>query len=452
MVRFLDIADVIGQPNGQQRTEPPYPVTAMDIVEAVPTTALSRPCVGLEIPTGEAGLAVLMPALASAMNGAGPAIALLPGSGSAAYRALIRAAVVPGAAVASEVAVVASTSGSTGHPAGVLLPAPALRAAAAAFAARFAHPEGHQWVAALPLHHAGGLMVAVRSVLAGTTPVAVASLGGATRFTVNTFARATAEARTRSRSAGRPMAVSLVPAMLATLDDAGSTGRDLLGQYDAVLVGGSAVPPALVNRLLRSGVPVATSYGMTETCGGAVFDGRPLPGVEVEADEDGRLTISAAQVALGYRDDREQDRWSIGRDGQRRFRTDDLGHVAPDGSIRVRGRADDVVQVAGTSVSLSAVRAHLADDHRVTQAEVVALDDPAWGSHLVAAVVPAFAERSGTDEALAEELAIAVEAALGRAARPREVHMVPSLPTMESGKVDRRAVQEWAQRLGRGNR
>ena len=421
----------------------------MDIVEAVPATALPRPCLGLEIPAGEAGLAVLMPALASAMNGSGPAIAVLPGSGSAAYRAMIRAAVVPGQAVSSEVAVVASTSGSTGHPAGVLLPAPALHAAAMAFTTRSAHPAGHQWVAALPLHHAGGLMVAARSVQAGTTPVPVASLGGATRFTVDAFARATAGARARSRADGRPLAVSLVPAMLATLDDAGSTGRDLLAQYDAVLVGGSAVPPALVNRLLRSGVPVTTSYGMTETCGGVVFDGRPLPGVEVEADSDGRLTISGAQVALGYRDDREQDRWSIGQDERRRFRTDDIGHVDPDGSVRVQGRVDDVVQVAGTSVSLSAVRARLADDHRVAQAEVVALADPAWGSHLVAAIVPADAEHSGPDEALAEELAIAVEAALGRAARPREVHVVPSLPTMESGKVDRRAVQEWAQDLGR---
>jgi O-succinylbenzoic acid--CoA ligase len=424
----------------------------MDNVEGVPGSALTRPCVGLEIPSGEQGLAVLMPALASAMNGAGPAIALLPGSGSPVYRARIQSAVQPGGAVAEEVAVVAPTSGSTGHPAGVLLPAPALRAAAIAFTARSAHPAGHQWVAALPLHHAGGLMVAVRSVQAGTTPVGVASLGGATRFTVEAFARATGDARARSRADGRPLAVSLVPAMLATLDEAGPTGWELLAHYDTVLVGGSAVPPALVGRLLRSGVRIATSYGMTETCGGAVFDGRPLSGVEVEADASGRLTISGTQVALGYRDGREQDRWSIGRDGRRRFRTDDIGYVDPDGSVRVLGRVDDVVQVAGTSVSLSAVRAHLAGDHRVTQAEVVALDDPARGSQLVAAVVPARAAHSGPDEALAEDLATAVEAALGRAARPRAVHVVPSLPTMESGKVDRQAVQVWAQGLAGSSR
>lgn len=422
----------------------------MDIVEAVPTETPTRLCAGLEIPPGEAGVDVLMPALASAIEGSGPAIALLPGSGSAAYRAMIRAAVEPGEPVASEVAVVASTSGSTGNPAGVLLPGTALRAATTAFAARCAHPEGQQWVAALPLHHAGGLMVAVRSVLAGTTPVAVANLGGAARFTVSTFAQATAAARARSRADGRPLAVSLVPPMLAALDAAGSAGWDLLAQYDTVLVGGSAAPQVLVDRLVRTGVPVATSYGMTETCGGAVFDGSPLPGVEVGADRDGRLTITGAQVALGYRDGREPDRWSTGQDGRRRFRTDDVGSIDPEGLIRLQGRVDDVVQVAGTSVSLSAVRTTLTADHRVAHAEVVALDDPAWGSHLVAAVVPTLAERPGKGLALAEELANAVQAALGRAARPREVHLVPSLPLMESGKVDRRAVQEWAQGLGRG--
>ena len=88
---------------------------------------------------------------------------------------------------------VAATSGSTGNPAGVLLPASALRAAARGFAERAGQPEGHRWVAALPLHHAGGLMVAVRSVVAGTSPVAMASLGGAAPFTVDAFAAATAE-------------------------------------------------------------------------------------------------------------------------------------------------------------------------------------------------------------------------------------------------------------------
>nr|MCU0264361.1 AMP-binding protein [Candidatus Nanopelagicales bacterium] len=405
-----------------------------------------------EIPAGPQGLDVLMPALTTALAGDGPALALLPGTGSQDYRARIRAAVRPGDPVPREVALVVSTSGSTGDPAGVLMPESALRAAARGFAQRAGQPTGHRWVAALPLHHAGGLMVAVRSVVAGTAPVGMRSLGGAERFTVEAFAEATHRAAGRSAEDDRPLAVSLVPSMLGLLDAAGARGWDLLAEYDAVLVGGAATPRALVDRLLFAGVHVFTSYGMTETCGGAVFDSRPLPGVTVTVEPDGRLALSGSQVALGYRDGRDGHRWSTGPDGHRRFLTDDLGRVGPDGLVIVDGRADDVVQVAGASVSLGAVRAVLEDDPRVLAAEVVALADPDWGSRLVAAVVPADPSmlRAGDDRtALTEALGGRVEQSLGRAGRPRAVHLVDSLPLLESGKVDRRAALEWARGLDR---
>lgn len=410
-----------------------------------------RPCVGLEIPPGPAGLGVLLPALATAMGGTGPAIGLLPGSGSTAYRSMISAAVSPGTPVPAEVAVVAATSGSTGNPAGVLLPGSSLRVAAQAFADRAGQPGGHRWVAALPLHHAGGLMVAVRSVVAATTPVAVASLGGAEPFSVETFAAATAQAIEQSADDDRPLAVSLVPSMLALIDAAGATGWDLLAEYDAVLVGGAAAPTALVDRLLFAGVHVFTSYGMTETCGGAVIDGRPLPGVAVDVDPDGRLAIRGPNVARGYRDGRDPGRWSTGPDGRRRFRTDDLGRVGPDGLVVVEGRADDVVQVAGASVSIGAVRSALEADASVAAAEVVALPDPRWGARIVAAVVPSDAA-AANPASLAGDLGNLVERTLGRPARPRAIHVVDALPTLESGKVDRRAVLAWAGDLDRSTR
>jgi len=386
------------------------------------------------------------------MDGTGPALGLLPGSGSTAYRSMISAAVAPESPVPAEVAVVVATSGSTGNPAGVLLPGSSLRAAARGFAERAGQPEGHRWVAALPLHHAGGLMVAVRSVVAGTTPVALMSLGGAAQFSVDAFAAATAHAVALSAQDDQPLAVSLVPPMLAVLDAAGADGWDLLAEYDAVLVGGAATTRTLVDRLLFAGVHVFTSYGMTETCGGAVFDGRALPGVSVDVEPDGRLAIGGEQVALGYRDGRDAHRWSVGPDGWRRFRTDDLGAVGPDGLVTVEGRADDVVQVAGSSVSLGAVRAVLGDDPRVAAAEVVALPDQQWGSRLAAVVVPAgptAAQVPGVASVLADELGKIVEQALGRAARPRAIHTVDALPMLESGKVDRRAVLAWASDLDR---
>lgn len=424
----------------------------MDPIDGLTPPDALRPCIGLEIPPGAAGLELLMPALARAVDGAGPALALLPGSGSAAYRTMVRAAVVPGEPVPEAVAVVAATSGSTGNPAGVLLPGSALRAAATAFAERSGQGEGHRWVAALPLHHAGGLMVAVRSIVAGTTPIPVASLGGASRFGVEAFAEATERAADLCLHDHRPLAVSLVPPMLALLDAAGALGSRLLAEYDVVLVGGAPAPPDVIERLVSAGVRLTTSYGMTETCGGAAFDGRPLDGVRIESEPDGRLVIGGAQVALGYRDGREPDRWVIGSDGIRHIRTDDLGHITPDGRVVVSGRTDDVVQVAGASVSLSAIRLVLSADPEVAQAEVVALPDPQWGARIVAAVIPVFAERVRFGQATTDRLADEVQDALGRAARPREIRFVPSLPITESGKVDREAVRQWAVGMDRGQR
>jgi O-succinylbenzoic acid--CoA ligase len=268
---------------------------------------------------------------------------------------------------------------------------------------------------------------------------------------VEAFASATAHAVELSAQDARPLAVSLVPPMLAILDAAGADGWDLLAEYDAVLVGGAATAKTLVDRLLFAGVHVFTSYGMTETCGGAVFDRRPLDGVQVEMEPDGRLAISGEQVALGYRDGRDPDRWSTDRHGHRRYLTDDLGQVDADGLISVEGRADDVVQVAGASVSLGAVRSALEAHAAVRAAAVVAIPDPEWGSRLVAAVVPADpAEAQATGRpSLAEHLGDLVDRSLGRAARPRQIHLVEALPLLESGKVDRRAMVEWANDLDR---
>lgn len=405
-----------------------------------------RDCVAVPVPPGPAGVDALMPALSAALAGSGPAVAPLPTatSGFAGYRERILRAVQPGEPVPEHVAVVAATSGSTGDPAGVLLPESALRAAASGLCARFVAPDGHQWVAALPLQHAGGLMVAVRSALTGTEPVAVASLGGAEPFTVDALAEATALARGRSAADGLPLAVSLVPAMLAAVDAEGSRGWDLLCEFDLVLVGGAAAPRELVDRLLFAGVALSRSYGMTETCGGAVFDGRPLPGMSVRTDPAGRVVLTGDQVALGYRDGRHPDRWAVTEDGRRSFRTEDLGSVAADGRVEVHGRADDIVQVGGASVSLGAVRAALLADARVGDAEVVALPDERWGARLVALVVHAVED--GPDEPCGAELgamlAEGVVSSLGPAARPRDVRFISRIPLMESGKPDRVAVAE----------
>ncbi|MGB7982930.1 MAG: AMP-binding protein [Candidatus Nanopelagicales bacterium] len=453
-----------------------YPVTAMRPDTPSPDQSGDRPlggasarrCVGIEVPPGPPGLAALMPALRAALTGSGPAVALTPGTGSAEYRSRIAAAVQPGVDVPVGTAAVIATSGSTGDPAGVLLPRSALRAAAEGFTQLCASTAraGHRWVAALPLHHAGGFMVAVRAAVADTTPVGLASLGGAQPFSVAAFAEATERASAASSQDARPLAVSLVPPMLALLDDAGPIGRDLLAHYDAVLVGGAATPGPLVHRLRVAGVSVLRSYGMTETCGGVAFDGRPLPGISVRADQADRLLICGPQVAAGYRDGRDPDRWQATADGARCFRTSDLGQVGPDGLVSITGRVDDVVQVGGASVSLAAVREALLEDPRLSDAEVVAVAHRRFGVTIAAFAVPAGGPGSvgfATSEPApghpaAEHLADAVSRValspdgladfvalrLGPAARPRLVRFVDGLPMLAAGKPDSRALRQLA--------
>lgn len=402
-------------------------------------TAPTRSCIGVAVPPGPDGLAAVLAALPGALDGSGPALALLPAAGAGPYRARIAAAVRPGEPVPAGVALVLATSGSTSDPAGVLLPGRSLLAAAAGMATALGSAGGHAWVAALPLHHAGGVLVAVRAVAAGAPIVPTATLGGAGRFTPEVFAAATLEARTAAT--GHPLAVSVVPAMLSLLVDS-STGAAALRTYDLVLVGGSATPAPLLDRARAAGVRVRTSYGMTETAGGCVLDGIPLPGTSVDV-HGGALRVRGAQVGAGYRDGRQPDRWGV-LEGQPAFTTDDLGSVGPGGVVQVRGRRDDVVAVSGASVSLAAVRAALVADPAVADAAAVALPDPRWGARVVALVVPA-AGTAPDVEALAET----VVTRLGGPARPRPVALVEALPQLDSGKPDRQALTRMAHDLGR---
>lgn len=403
-----------------------------------------RSCVEIEVEPGQAGVDDLMPALSAALDGTGPAIALVPRDGSEQYRARVRTAVRPGEPVPDGVAVVASTSGSTGNPAGVLLPGSALQAAARGFARRRG-VTGHAWVAGLPLHHAGGLMVAVRAVVGGGPLIAMDSLGGARPFTVGGFVAATERALEVAADAvpvPRPIAVSVVPAMVAALARE-PAGVRALGHYDAVLVGGAGTPAELVSRLCAEGARLTLSYGMTETCGGAVFDGRPLAGMDVAVDPDGRIRLTGDQVAAGYRDGRHPERWGVDAAGRRWFRTEDLGTVER-GVLRVLGRADDVVQVGGASVSLGAVGDVIRADPRVAAAEVVALEDERLGARIHALVVPTRGACSNDTVPLADSLTDAVVAALGGAARPRGIRLVKSIPMLESGKPDRAELRRLA--------
>jgi O-succinylbenzoic acid--CoA ligase len=298
--------------------------------------------------------------------------------------------------------------------------AAALTASARATEARLGGSA--RWVLALPAEHVAGVQVVLRALLAGAPPVVQDLREG---FRPAGFARATGRLPHGARRY-----TSLVPTQLGRILDEGGAGMYALSGYDAVLVGGAALAPALRARAEEAGIRVVATYGMSETCGGCVYDGVPLDGVRVGLGEDGRLALGGPMLAEGYLGDPGLTEASF-VDGM--FLTGDLGRWDGD-RLTVLGRADDVIVTGGEKVAPAAVERVLAAQPGVGAVCVVGVPDPEWGQAVVAAVVPTGA---GPD---VEALRTAVREAEGRAAVPRRVRLLPELPLRGVGKPDRTAV------------
>ncbi|MFI5508888.1 o-succinylbenzoate--CoA ligase [Mycobacterium sp. NPDC051804] len=319
--------------------------------------------------------------------------------------------------VDDDVAVVVSTSGTTGNPKGALLTASALTASAEATHARLGG-DG-RWLLALPAHHVAGLQVLVRSVVAGTAPVAI-SAG---------FSAAELVWAVHSLGPGRRY-VSLVAAQLdKALGDASATAA--LASMDAVLIGGGPMPAGVARRAAAAGIPVVRTYGMSETAGGCVYDGVPLDGVRLRID-DGRVVLGGATLAKGYRNPVDPDPFA--EPGW--FRTDDVGSVDDSGVLTVLGRIDDAISTGGLTVLPPLVEAAVASHDAVAECVVFGVDDERLGQRVVAAIVVA----PGSTAPTLADIRAHVATTLDATAAPREIHVVDEIPRRGIGKVDRRAL------------
>ncbi|ODT98422.1 MAG: AMP-dependent synthetase [Pseudonocardia sp. SCN 72-86] len=356
-------------------------------------------------------VADLAEALAAALDGTGPAVRPVAADAPPAPD--------PTGELPEGAAVVVSTSGSTGEPKHVVLTAAALTASARATEDRLGGPG--RWVLPLPAEHVAGVQVIVRALLAGAPPQVQDVRDG---FRPAGFARTTARLQHGARRY-----TSVVPTQLLRILDHGSAPLEALRGYAAVLVGGAALDPALRERALEAGVRVVTTYGMSETAGGCVYDGVPLDGVTVDIDDDGRILLGGPMVAAGYLGDAAATAESFAGG---RFRTGDLGRL-DDGRLTVLGRADDVVVTGGEKVAPAAVERVLTAQPGVADACVVGVPDPEWGAVVAAAVVLTGASR--------DTLADVVRSELGRAAVPRRWLAVDEIPLRGIGKPDRAEVR-----------
>ena len=245
-------------------------------------------------------------------------------------------------------ALVVATSGSTGTPKGVVLTHDAVAASALATSKRLAVTPDDHWLACLPLSHVGGLSVVTRALQTGT------------RLTV--LPNFDPEAVEQSDAT----LVSLVTTALTRIDPT---------RFRTIVLGGSRPPAERPSNCV-------TTYGMTETGSGVVYDGVPLEGVEVDIAPDGEIRLRAPMMLRCYRDDTspiDETGW---------FATGDLGEWLPDGTLHVAGRRGDLIITGGENVWPEAVEAAVADHPGVADVMVRGVEDPEWGQLVEAVIVP----------------------------------------------------------------
>lgn len=254
-------------PEGPQRPAPPGRATADGLSRTGPRKRVEH----LVIASGRAALEAV-PALRAALDGEGPLLVPTADKGTR-LTSVTQAEGLP-----ADAAVAIGTSGSTGTPKLAVLSAAALRGSAAATEKAMGGPG--QWTLALPPHHIAGLQVMLRSLAAGYEPVPVERTDS---FSARHVVDALRRARVAAPDARRY--TSFVPTQLGRLL-ATPEGLDVLRAFDGILVGGAATPAEMIQRCRSEGVRVLTTYGMSETCGGCVYDAVPLDGVQVRLEPD----------------------------------------------------------------------------------------------------------------------------------------------------------------------
>ena len=291
-------------------------------------------------------------------------------------------------------ALVMATSGATGAPKGVVLTHDAVRASAIATSARLGITTADKWLACLPLSHVGGLSVVTRALQQGVGLIVH-----------DGFDAAGVEAAARDGAT----AVSLVATALQRIDPA---------LFRVIVLGGSRPPADRPSN-------VHTTYGMTETGSGVVYDGRPLDGVELMIGNVGEVLVRCPMLLRCYRDGStpvDADGW---------LHTGDLGKLLPDGRLHVEGRADDLIITGGENVWPETVEGVIGTHRAVRDVAVVGVTDSEWGQRLVAWIVP-----QGEPPLLADIRAHVLES-LPAFCVPKDLHLTNALPRTALGKLQR---------------
>ncbi|OKX86155.1 o-succinylbenzoate--CoA ligase [Corynebacterium glutamicum] len=319
-----------------------------------------------------------------------------------------------GLAIDPSIALVMATSGSTGTPKGAQL-TPLNLVSSADATHQFLGGEG-QWLLAMPAHHIAGMQVLIRSLIAGVEPLAIdLSIG----FHIDAFADAAAELK----NTGDRVYTSLTPMQLLKAMDS-LQGIEALKLFDVILVGGAALSKQARISAEQLDINIVTTYGSSETSGGCVYDGKPIPCAKVRISDE-RIELGGPMIAQGYRNAPEHP--DFANEGW--FTTSDSGELH-DGILTVTGRVDTVIDSGGLKLHPEVLERAIADIKGVTAACVVGIPDPRLGQAIVAAYSGSISP-SEVIEGLDD---------LPRWQLPKRLKHLESLPSIGPGKADRRAI------------
>jgi O-succinylbenzoic acid--CoA ligase len=305
----------------------------------------------------------------------------------------LRVKVAPGEPVDEGDALVVATSGSTGEPKGVVHTHGSIKAAVANTGARLGCSAADHWLACISLAHVGGLSVVLRALHFGS------------QLTIESRAdKATIESAVKN---GANM-TSLVPTILHSVD---------VSNFKTVLVGGAHTPTNLPSNAI-------STYGLTETFGGVVYNGEPIDGVEIRIGTDSAIEIRCDSLLRTYRngiDPKNSEGW---------LHTGDLGEFK-DGKLTVLGRKDDLIKTGGYKVWPITVEDSLRKHEVVADVVVAGTPDEKWGQTVTAWVVL----RSDTRSLRLEDLSKHVRLTLPDYCAPKKVFIVDEIPRSSLGKA-----------------
>lgn len=300
--------------------------------------------------------------------------------------------------VEPEIALVVETSGSTGEPKLVAISTAALIASTNAAHKYLGATPGDSWSLLLPTSHIAGLNVLVRATALGSKVIDNRNVAS---YVDADF-------------------ISIVPTQLHRALTSDPKLLEHLTAAEAVLVGGGGISDALRKSAADKHIKVVTTYGMTEMCGGCVYNQKPLDGVEVKINSEGLIQLRGPMMAQNYLND--PSNWdSLTTDGW--FQSSDIGEFI-DGKLRVLGRADDVIKSGGEKISLIEVEDRFQKHFPDIEVIAFAMTDEEWGEKLCLGVTT----KISLDEVKGKLIGIN---------SPKEIFTFPYIPRTSLGKLDR---------------